>query len=61
MEISVSDLKYKLALAIEDAKKVGLRASARQHGVKLSTLRDRVNGAINLRKAHKKEQSLTAI
>ncbi|RFN40377.1 hypothetical protein FIE12Z_13058 [Fusarium flagelliforme] len=59
MESATSDYEYRMSLAVEDAKNIGLRASARKHQFKLSTLKGRCDGGHDIRTAHQKELSLT--
>jgi hypothetical protein len=59
MEPSVSDYEYRIALAVEDRKLIGLRASARKHSVPFSTLKDRCGGGHDINTAHQKDLSLT--
>jgi 4-hydroxybenzoate polyprenyltransferase len=59
MESSVSDYEYRIALAVEDVKTIGLRPSARKHKIKLSTLKDRCAGGQDITTAHQKDLSLT--
>lgn len=61
MESVVTDNEYTLSLAMEDTKVMRFRASARRNAVKVLTLRDRINGATNIRAAHEKDQSLTVV
>ncbi|KAH7461688.1 hypothetical protein FOMA001_g18889 [Fusarium oxysporum f. sp. matthiolae] len=50
-----------MQLAVEDQKLIGLRASARKHSIKLSTLKDRCAGGQDIRTAHQKDLSLTVV
>ncbi|KAL5610913.1 hypothetical protein FOBRF1_007030 [Fusarium oxysporum] len=59
MDSQASDYEYRVTLAIQEVKLIGLRASARKHSIKVSTLRDRCAGACDIVTAHQKDQSLT--
>jgi hypothetical protein len=59
MESAISDYEYRVALAVEDRKFLGLRASARKHSIKLSTLKNRCAGSHDIHTAHQKDLSLT--
>ncbi|PTD02539.1 hypothetical protein FCULG_00012580 [Fusarium culmorum] len=59
MSPQASDYEHRIALALEDVEKVGLRASARKHSIKLSTLKDRHAGARHACTSHQKELSLS--
>jgi 4-hydroxybenzoate polyprenyltransferase len=59
MESAISDYEYRMSLAVEDARNIGLRASARKHGFSPSSLKDRCDGGQDIRTAHQKEMSLT--
>jgi hypothetical protein len=50
-----------MSLAVKDQKLIGLRASARKHSIKLSTLRDRCAGAQDITTARQKDLSLTVV
>ncbi|KAM5529280.1 transposase [Fusarium oxysporum f. sp. phaseoli] len=50
-----------MLLAVKDQKLIGLRASARKHSIKLSTLRDRCAGAQDITTARQKDLSLTVV
>ena len=53
-----TDNKYRIRVALEDAKTIGIRAASRKHGVKRTTLRDRRDGRTEIHKAHEKCQNL---
>jgi hypothetical protein len=59
MNSQESDYEYRMFLAVNDAKNIGLRASARKHGMKLSTLKDRCAGGHDINTSHQRELSLT--
>ncbi|KAF6525503.1 hypothetical protein HZS61_011298 [Fusarium oxysporum f. sp. conglutinans] len=59
MDSQASDYEYRVTLAIEEVKLIGLRASARKHSIKVSILRDRCAGACDIVTARQKDQSLT--
>uniref|UniRef100_A0A4E9E7R9 HTH CENPB-type domain-containing protein n=1 Tax=Gibberella zeae TaxID=5518 RepID=A0A4E9E7R9_GIBZA len=59
MNSQESDYEYRLFLAVNDIEILGLRASAKKHSVKLSTLRDRCAGASDINTSHQKELSLS--
>ncbi|EXK77434.1 hypothetical protein FOQG_17854 [Fusarium oxysporum f. sp. raphani 54005] len=53
--------RWKMSLAVKDQKLIGLRASARKHSIKLSTLRDRCAGAQDITTARQKDLSVTVV
>ncbi|CEF76432.1 hypothetical protein FGSG_13431 [Fusarium graminearum PH-1] len=55
----LSDYEYRMSLAVNDVDNIGLRASARKHSIKISTLKDRCAGAYDITTAHRRELSLT--
>ncbi|PTD03487.1 hypothetical protein FCULG_00012822 [Fusarium culmorum] len=48
-----------MSLAVNDVDNIGLRASARKHAIKISTLKDRCAGSHDINTSHQKELSLT--
>ncbi|EKJ77781.1 hypothetical protein FPSE_02015 [Fusarium pseudograminearum CS3096] len=59
MDSQQSDYEYRVFLAVNDVENIGLRASARKHSIKISTLKDRCAGAHDITTAHRGELSLT--
>jgi hypothetical protein len=59
MEPQLSDYEYRIALAVKDQELIGLRASARKHKIKLSTLKDCCAGSQDITTAYQKNLSLT--
>lgn len=59
MESAISDYEYRMELAVADQRILGLRASARKHSIKLSTLKDRCAGSHDIKTARQKDLSLT--
>nr|CEG03285.1 unnamed protein product [Fusarium acuminatum CS5907] len=59
MNSQESDYEYRLFLAVNDVEILGLRASAKKHSVKLSTLRDRCAGGSDINTSHQRELSLS--
>jgi len=59
MGLQQPDYECRIVLAIKDRELIGLRASARKHSVKLTTLRNRCAGSQDIRTAYQKDVSLT--
>jgi hypothetical protein len=59
MDSQLSDYEYRMSLAVNDVDNIGLRASARKHAIKISTLKDRCAGSHDINTSHQKELSLT--
>ncbi|KAJ3454773.1 hypothetical protein MRS44_013373 [Fusarium solani] len=56
-----TDKEVNLSMAIEDAKSIGIRGSARKHGLGPSTLKDRIEGATDIHTAKEKTQKLSPL